>query len=380
MMDHPDIGIFFGRPGRSEILAERLRARGFRVTVYNNRGLPGQYSPVRHAFLPALSCALSTDHQVYLTALGFVPSLCLYLNRAVRGVPYIFNATGLKSATYRDRARRWLFPQAEERWFYPTAMSRVLAGASRIVCNSRYLRTKLALQFPQHAPKMTTIYNGIEFERFASGRSIPIEGILPEAPKLLAVMTWNFEGKSAGARLLIDAMRLITQKYPEARLIISAKTAHRRYANEIEMYLAAKPWRDSIKILYNQTNIPDLLASSDMFVYATPPDSNDSLPRALIEAHAAGLPIVTTATAGCPEVVEDSVTGFTVRYDAKALAERVIDLLADAGKRREMGRRGRERVYDTFNWERMADAYADLFQQIVSDQTESLREKASQGI
>jgi glycosyltransferase involved in cell wall biosynthesis len=380
VMVHPDIGIFFGRPGRSEILAERLRARGFLVTVYSNRGLPGQYSPVRHSFLPALSCALSTDHQVYLTAQGFVPSLCLYLNRAVRGVPYIFNATGLKSATYRDRARRWLFSRAEERWFYPMAMSRVLAGASRIVCNSRYLRTKLALQFPQHAPKITTIYNGIEFERFASGRSIPIEGTPPEAAKLLAVMTWNYEGKSAGARLLIDAMGFITEKYPDARLIIAAKKRRDHYSDENEKYLSAKPWANAIKILYNRTDVPDLLASSDLFVYATPADSNDSLPRALIEAHAAGLPIVTTATAGCAEVVEDSVTGFAVRYDAKALAERVIDLLADAGKRREMGRRGREHVYDTFNWERMADAYADLFQQIVSGQTESLREKASQGI
>jgi glycosyltransferase involved in cell wall biosynthesis len=365
LIDHPDIGIFFGRPERSEILAERLRARGFHVTLYNNRGLPGQYSPVRYAFLPALSCVLSKNHQVYLTALGFVPSLCLYLNRAVRGVPYVFNATGLKSATYQDRSRQWLFSRAAERWFYPTAMSRVLAGASRIVCNSRYLRTKLASQFPKYTSKMTTIYNGIEFDRLASGRPIPIEGIPPEVPKLLAVMTWNYEGKSAGARLLIDAMGFITERYPKARLIIAAKTRRDHYSDENEKYLLAKPWASAIRILYNQSNVPDLLASSDLFVYATPPDSNDSLPRSLIEAHAAGLPIVTTATAGCPEVVEDSVTGFAVRYDAKALAERVIELLADPGKRHEMGRRGRERVYDTFNWEGMADAYADLFFDIV---------------
>ena len=125
----------------------------------------------------------------------------------------------------------------------------------------------------------------------------------------------------------------------------------------------------SVKILYNQTNIPELLASCDLFVYATPPDSNDSLPRSLVEAHAAGLPIVTTATAGCPEIVENSSTGFLVSYDARALADRAIDLLADPAKRTEMGRCGRERVYEIFNWDRMAKAYADLFLEIVSDQT-----------
>lgn len=376
VMDHAAVGIFFGRPVRSDILAEKLRARGFSVTLYNDRGLPGTYVPVPYAFVPAFLRALTSHHRIYLTSLSFVPSLCLYLNRVVRGLPYVFNATGLKSAMYRDRSKRWRFPRMAERWFYPALMDRILAGASRIVCNSQYLQTKLGSEFPKYAQKMITIYNGIEFDRFTSGRPISIEGVPLEAPKLLAVMTWNYEAKAAGAKLLIDAMELITEKYPEARLIIAAKTAHQRYAQDIEDYLTTRPWRGSIKILYNQTNVPDLLASSDLFVYATPPGSNDSLPRALLEAHTAGLPIVTTATAGCPEIVENSVTGFAVPYDAKALAGRVLDLVGDPDKRREMGRRGQERVHEVFNWDRMGEAYANLFLQLLG----LVERKASCGI
>jgi glycosyltransferase involved in cell wall biosynthesis len=375
LKDHPDIGIFFGRPERSHILAEKLRTQGFRVTLYNRRGAPGTFVFVRYAFLPALFRLFFTHHQVYLTSLSFVPSFSLYLNMAVRGLPYVFNATGLKSAMYRDRSVRWPIPWLAERWLYPTFMNQVLAGATRIVCNSRYLQAKLESQFPQHAHKMITIYNGIDFNLFASGRRISIEGIPAEVPKLFSTMTWDYEGKAGGARLLIDAMGLITESYPEARLIIAAKTNHPRYAGAIEDYLATRPWRSSIKILYNQANVTDLLASSDLFVYATPPESNDSLPRVLLEAHAAGLPIVTTATAGCPEIVEDTITGFVVPYDANALAGRVLDLVNDPCKRNQFGRRGRERVHQLFSWDHMGEAYADLFLEIVSDQAQAAKTK-----
>jgi glycosyltransferase involved in cell wall biosynthesis len=264
-----------------------------------------------------------------------------------------------------------------ERWLYPTLMSRVLAGASRVVCNSRYLQGKLQSQFPQYAHKMSTIYNGIEFDLFASGRRISIEGIPADAQKVISTMTWDYEGKAAGARLIIDAMGFITEKSPEARLIIAAKTNHHpRYAQGIEDYLATRPWRSSIKILYNQANVTDLLASSDLFMYATPAESNDSLPRAVLEAHAAGLPVVSTATAGCPEIVEDTVTGFLVPYNAKALAGRVVDLLRDPCKRQQFGKRGRERVHEVFNWDRMGEAYADLFLEIMSDRAQAAKTKA----
>lgn len=376
-MDRPDIGIFFGRPERSHLLAEKLRARGFRVTLYNDRGLPGTYKTLGHSFVPALLGLLSSQHHVYVTPLSFIPSLCLSLNRVLRRRPCVFNATGLKSATYRERSRKWPLRRTAERWLYPALMRLVMAGASRVVCNSRYLQERLASQFPQHGHKIVTIYNGIEFERFGSGRPVALDGIFQSAPKLLAVMTWNYEGKASGAHLLIDAMGPITEKCPDARLIIAAKIGHERHARQIEDYLAKKPWRQSVQTLYNQTNIPDVLASADLFVYATPPESNDSLPRAVLEAHAAGLPIVATATAGCPEVVQDSATGFVVPYDAEALAQRVVELLADPNQREEFGRRGRERVRELFNWDRMGEAYANLFLDLVCDSGVVLKPKAA---
>jgi glycosyltransferase involved in cell wall biosynthesis len=362
----PDIGIFFGRPVRSQMLAEELRTQGLSVAIYNNEGTPGTYTHTPLSCFPALYRLFSTHHQIYLTSSCFLPAFSLYLNWRARGLPYVFNAVGLMAPTYRERSGRRLLGPVAEHWLYPALLHRIFGGARAIVCNSQYLQRRLAAEFPPMAPKMLTIYNGIEFDRFASGKPIARHDTPVHAAHLLAVMTWDHERKSAGARLLIDAMGLITEKIPEARLTIAASVNHRGYARTIEEDLAARPWSASINILYNQTNIPDLLASSDLFVYATPAESNDSLPRALLEAHAAALPIVTTATAGCPEVVEDSATGFLVPYDPQALAMRVLELLADPNRRRAMGKLGQAHVRTQFSWQQMGSAYARLFRQLIA--------------
>lgn len=362
----PDIGIFFGRPDRSQALAAELRRRGLSVTFYNDVGPAGACVPVPYAFGPALARLLATRHDAYLTSLSFVPSLCLALNRLLRGRPYVFNATGVKSAMYADRARRWAAPRVAERVVYPALLRLVLTGAARIVCNSRYLERRLRARFPRLAPRLTTIYNGVDFERFAAVADARRPGGR-SAPTLVAVMSWNYPAKAAAARLLIDAMGPITARHPGARLVIAAKAGHGRYGQAIEAELRTKPWRAAVELVYNHPRVEELLAAADLFLYATAPDSNDSLPRALLEAHAAGLAVVTTATAGCPEVVEDGETGFLVPYDAGAIAARAHELLADPAARHEFGRRGRARVTELFSWERMGDAYARLFLDIAAD-------------
>ena len=98
--------------------------------------------------------------------------------------------------------------------------------------------------------------------------------------------------------------------------MVAAKTAESTLSPGSRGVLRTRPFRQSVVIFYNRRDIPDLLASSDIFMYATPANSNDSLPRALLEAQSAGLPVVTTETVGCPEIVLDGKTGFVVPYDA----------------------------------------------------------------
>lgn len=110
------------------------------------------------------------------------------------------------------------------------------------------------------------------------------------------------------------------------------------------------------------TDVAEVLADLDVVALTS---RNEGTPVSLIEASAAGRPVVATAVGGVPAVVRDGVTGLLVRPgESEQLAVSLRRLLADPGARRAMGRAGRAHVAQRFGQERLvADIrglYADL--------------------
>lgn len=367
MSRKPSIGIFLARPDRSFYLANKLRERGFEVVHYNTqRYRDDPYVRVRKEFPYALAhLLLRTNHDVYFTALSFTPSSCLYLNRLLRGKPYIYNSTGVRWEMFTDKAKKKPFSGFFVNHFYPFLSDRTYGGASRIICNSHFLESTIATRYPQYQDRLLTIYNGIEFERYACGKRQHIPGTNGDDVRLLCVTALNFKNKSHGLRLVMETFGRVWAERKTAKLVIAAKTTNRHYQEEAERYISSQPWKDAVILFYNHTDIPALLASSDICVYATPANSNDSLPRALLEAQSAGLPVVTTNTTGCPEIVRDGITGFVTPYDANALAEKTLRLMNDPKLRQDMGKEAQRWIQRTFNWDQMADKYAQVFREVI---------------
>jgi glycosyltransferase involved in cell wall biosynthesis len=98
----------------------------------------------------------------------------------------------------------------------------------------------------------------------------------------------------------------------------------------------------------------------------TLPSYTEGLPVVLLEAMAAGVPVVATAVGGTPEVVGDELGGCLVPSgDPPALAGRILDLLRHEADRRALGRRGRQRVAHEFTFEVQSLAYQRLFAGLV---------------
>jgi len=92
------------------------------------------------------------------------------------------------------------------------------------------------------------------------------------------------------------------------------------------------------------------------------PSFTEGLPNVVLEAFAAGTPVVATAVGGTPEVVEDGESGYLVPPgDPSALARRMLDVLGDEPRRRAMGERGRARVRGEFTFEAQSLLYQNLF-------------------
>ncbi len=97
------------------------------------------------------------------------------------------------------------------------------------------------------------------------------------------------------------------------------------------------------------------------------PSYTEGLPVVVLEAFAAGVPVVATRVGGTPEVVEDGVNGYLVEpEDASALARRIREVLRSEPDRLAMGQRGRQHVLENFTFEAQSVKYQEIFARIVS--------------
>ena len=358
-----DIGFWFPRPARGARLAEELRRRGHRVTIYHRLPVPGDQRCVRRVdynLLKGLRTLRTLRHDVFFTSRSFVPVLQLRLNRR----PYVYTINGAIWAYYSERRGSSPFagPKAA---LYPWLLRFALGGAGAVVANSSFLAESLKARFPGHASKVSTVYNGIDYDAIDAGRPRP-DAWPYGGTRILSVVTLNFARKVEGVRLVLDAFEIIWQTHRDASLVIAAKSDSLETVTRLREHIGRLDCADRIRLDVNREDVPDLLAATDLFLYATPADSSDSLPRALLEAQAAGVPTVTTDTVGCGEAVLDNETGRVVPYSAAAMANAGIELLADRDYASRMAATGKLAVRRRFGWEAMAGAYEEVFLRVAA--------------
>ena len=203
-------------------------------------------------------------------------------------------------------------------------------------------------------PPEVTIPNGIDLERFrpAAQSWRFSNGFAPTDRLLVSVARLDPQKNPLG---LIDAFAAALADDPRWQLLLVGDGSLRRQA---ESHARALPIGQRIHFLGVRGDIDALLPECDLFALAS---HWEGMPMAVIEAMAAGLPVVATAAGGVPELVDHEATGLLVPPgDTRALAEALALLARDSARRQQFGRAARERAR-SFGLDRMIAAYAQLF-------------------
>jgi glycosyltransferase involved in cell wall biosynthesis len=129
-------------------------------------------------------------------------------------------------------------------------------------------------------------------------------------------------------------------------------------------YVRSQGLEDQVHLLGKRNEVAECLAASDAFVLGSNWEGN---PLSVMEAMAAGLPVISTAVGGVPELVEAGRSGILVPpADAAALAEAMACLIANPGERREMGKAAYSRAVTAFGLEQMAAGYVRVYRTALS--------------
>lgn len=270
---------------------------------------------------------------------GMAARTAYWINRFF-GIPFSFTAHA------ND-----IFAPAE----FEVGLEKLIGAARAVVAVSEYSANFLKERFPQDAAKIHRVYNGLDLSKFkhtdfsnpvptiiAVGRLIGKKGFvdLVQACGLLKKCGRDFRCEIIGEGPLEDELR--------ARI------------GELDLTT-----RVSLAGPKTQQEIVERLASARVFVLPSvidPDGARDNLPTAIMEAMAAGLPVVSTFVGGIPEMVAHGETGFLVQPgDATSLADAIELVIIDLALARKLGARGRERAEELFSIEKNVRELREMF-------------------
>ena len=142
-----------------------------------------------------------------------------------------------------------------------------------------------------------------------------------------------------------------------------------RAPNAVALIVGAGPENDALQAMARELNLADVArftgfvpdeqlpayyAASDVYAHTC---KNESFGLSVLEASAAGLPVIAVNEGGPREIVADGVTGFLAEATPRALADAALRLAYDAARRKQMGDAGKIRVMEMYSWERGAQDF-----------------------
>jgi len=285
------------------------------------------------AWLLSGHCAHSLGCERWKTGCGRCPDLAIY--PAIRRDGTAFNwrrkqAIFARSRLYVSTPSWWLMQKVEKSMLAPAVVeARVIPnGIDLAVFQPRDKQTvRFELELPQDAAVLLFSANNVRQNMWKDYQTI---------------------------RAAID---LVSQQWHGQKVLFIALGEGAAVERSGRVELRFVPYQK------DPATVARYYQAADVYVHAA---HADTFPNTVLEAMACGTPVVATAVGGIPEQVDEARTGFLVPAgDAQALATRLMDLLSDDVRRKNMGIEAAEDACRRFDLRLQVDAYLEWYQALV---------------
>jgi len=236
----------------------------------------------------------------------------------------------------------------------------LLPQAAHITAVCEFTRGRLVEKEAIAAGRIEVVYNGVDPSRFAGLPSPSAAraalGLPADVPLVVQVGTLRSVKDHPTA---LRAFARVRKELPRARIAFAGDGPDMGAYKSLSAELGIEA---SVHWLGSRSDVPNVLAAGDVMLMTSLSEAHSV---SLLEAMAAGLPIVATAVGGIPETVADGVSGLLApRGDDAGLATHLVTLLRDEALRHRMGQAGRARVHDRFLRSTMHERYYQIYQRL----------------
>lgn len=241
---------------------------------------------------------------------------------------------------------------------FAVSLQKLMESASAIVTVSDYAAGLLKARFPESAARIHRIYNGVDLSRFHPndfGSGVP------------SIVSIGRLIEKKGFADLVQACAYLTARRRGFRCEIIGEGP---LEESLRAQISSAGLEASVRLAGPQTQeeIALRLAQATIFVLPCKREEGggmDNLPTVIMEAMAAGLPVISTPVAGVPEMVEHEVNGELVpEHDPAAICAAMERLISDPARARRLGEQGRQMAREKFSIETSGQQLQRLFESI----------------
>ena len=280
---------------------------------------------------------------------GYKPNIFIGLSfhNKVKAVSTV-HGWAKKAAGIKGRAYEYLDVQALK-WF-----DSIIAVSKAVV---RDLRNRGVRE-----SKINIIYNGLKTNDGRKNYSISqVRKEYGFDDSSLVIGSVGRLAEVKGYKYLIKAMPSVLKEIKNCNLLIAGEGPTRGH---LELLIKRNNLNDRVRLLGYVENVDKFLTAIDLFVL---PSLSEGLPISLLEAMAAGKPVIASAVGGIPEVIDDGSSGILVpAANMHALGKSIVELLHDRDKMLMMSSNCKSIVCNKFCSNAMAEQYAGLYNKLLS--------------
>jgi glycosyltransferase involved in cell wall biosynthesis len=243
---------------------------------------------------------------------------------------------------------------------------RAFARADAVVANAEAVRRELVAEGVR-AEKVVTIYNGLDLSRltppenFAREESLAALHLAEARGRRLVTIVANMRHPVKDQHTFLRAARRVKAEIPDAAFVLAGEG---ELLETLRAYAAELGLESDAFFIGRCERVAELLALSDMCVLSS---VHEGFSNSILEYMAAARPVVATDVGGAREAVSEGLTGYLVAPGDDALmAARIIELLRDTARAREMGRAGRRVVEEKFSQRAQLARTEELYERLLA--------------
>jgi len=338
-------------------LARYLVAQGHRAVVISSGGELVKELEEAHA----THYTLPVDKKSVMSAFMTVREVCGIIRREAIDVVHVRSRVPGWIGFFASRITKRPFITTAHGYYRQHVLSDVMSWGKFVIVASHVMAKHMIHTFGVPFDRIRLIPRGVDLNRFAfrdpadrSSGDFTV-GIIARITPL------------KGHTHFLKAMGIAYRSIPNLKILIVGESpkSKERYRQELELLTKRLGLGRTVEFMGTRKDIQKILERLDVLVSSTV--TPEAFGRSIIEAQAAGVPVVSTKVGGVVDIIEDGKNGIFVNpEDPKGMAEAIIRLSKDKKLRQTLARNGRQNVERNFTLEQMAEKTLEVYAEAIA--------------